>query len=286
MWLKIKKILKIGTALLGIVLIVLIVLFYRFSNPKSTEKIKKEFAKYNCEVFIKKASYKNFNYRVIAMQKSIDTTLPTVVFIHGSIGAALDFKKYLSDKSLLQKANLMAYDRVGYGIYQTGRVQESIHFEVEILEDLLKNLNHKKVILVGYSYGGPIALASVKSYQKIVLLAPAVYSKVEPIPMAIAFYKNKITRWILPETWKAASKEKLSHRADLRHFESSWERNPSNIVSNHGDDDWVVPIENSHFLIKKFPEKQFELVTLNQTGHGLVWTHIEEIKNVLLQQLN
>ncbi len=286
MWRKAKKILKIIGLILVFVFIVLIVLFYRFSSPKSDKKIIAEFEKEDIEVYIKHRQFKNFTYRVLEFQKEIDTTIPIIVFIHGSIGSALDFKSYIADNELNGKSNLISYDRVGYGIHQLGEVQESIKFETELLHNLLSNLNKKNVILVGYSYGGPVALASVYEYKKIVLLAPAVYSKVEPMPWILNFYKWKATRWMLPKIWKAASKEKLSHRSDLQKFENNWNEIVSNIVSVHGDKDWVVPIENSFYLEKKFSSQQFELVTLNNAGHGLVWTNFEEIKNLLLQQLN
>ena len=264
----------------------LIVLFYRFSTPKSDQKIEKEFIKNNHSIFISKKQFKNFNYRVITTQKKIDTTLPTLVFIHGSIGSALDFKQYLVDAELNKKANLISYDRIGYGIQQTGNVQESIAFETEMLEDLIRNLNKKTTILVGYSYGGPIVLASKHNYKKIVLLAPAVYSKVEPMPWGLKLYKWKATRWLLPGIWKAASKEKLTHKEDLLKFENNWQENPSNIVSIHGNEDWIVPFENSLFLKEKFSPHQFDLVTLDGAGHGLVWSHFNEIKKIIAQQLN
>ena len=155
-----------------------------------------------------------------------------------------------------------------------------------MLHDLLSGLDKRNTILVGYSYGGPIALASINRYKKIILLAPAVYSKVEPMPWALNFYKWKISRWLLPEIWKSASKEKLSHKKDLQRFENNWDKNPSQIISIHGDEDWIAPIENSFYLKEKFSLEQFELVTLNNAGHGLVWSNFDDIKKILLQQLN
>lgn len=286
MWRKVKKVLKIISVLLVLLFAVLIILFYRFSSPKSDDKIREDFSEKNVEIIIKHNSYKKFSYRVLKCQNEIDTNLSTIVFIHGSIGSALDFKSYLLDNDLNEKANLISYDRVGYGIHQTGNVQESIAFEMELLHNLLRGLDKKSIILVGYSYGGPIALASKNEYKKIVLLAPAVYSKAEYMPWALNLYKWKITRWLLPKIWKAASKEKLSHKSDLLNFESKWNENPSKILSIHGDHDWIVPIENSFYLKKKFSSQQFELVTLNNAGHGLVWSNFDEIKNLLLQQLN
>ncbi|NQV77592.1 MAG: alpha/beta hydrolase, partial [Lutibacter sp.] len=252
----------------------------------SDDKIKKTFVKKSKAVYIKYQQFNNFEYRVLETQKEIDSTLPSIVFIHGSIGSALDFKQYLFDIELNKKANLISYDRIGYGINQTGNVQESIAFETSLLEGLTKDLIKTNTILVGYSYGGPIALASKKEYKKIILLAPAVYSKVEPMPLVLHLYKWTITRWLLPEIWKAASKEKLTHKKDLLNFETTWGENPSKIISIHGNEDWIVPYENSLYLEEKFSSQQFDLVTLENAGHGLVWSHFNEIKSVLLQQLN
>lgn len=287
MWRRTKKILKIIGIVFSLLFLVLIILFYRFSTPKSDLDIETEFIENKHTVYIKQLKFKNFEYRVITTQKEIDTTLPTLVFIHGSIGSVLDFKQYLFDIELNKRANLISYDRIGYGIQQTGNVQESIAFETELLENLLTNIDPSNTILVGYSYGGPIALASKKtSYKKILLIAPAVYSKVEPMPWALNFYKWKVTRWMLPEIWKAASKEKLSHKRDLENFESNWTSNSSSILSIHGNEDWIVPIENSLYLKEIFSSQQFDLVTLDGTGHGLVWSRFSEIKNLILQQLN
>jgi pimeloyl-ACP methyl ester carboxylesterase len=283
---RIKQILKILGILLLAVISFILIQFYRFSIPKTDVAIFKEFKKNKVSVFIEKKEFKSFDYRVLTTQKVIDTVKPTIVFIHGSIGSALDFKKYMLDSVLQKKANLISYDRIGYGKYQTGEVQESIAFEKEMLEDLTKNLNPKNTILVGYSYGGPIALASKKEYKKIVLLAPAIYSIAEKMPWLINFYKWKITRWLLPKTWQAASKEKLTHKKDLQNFEVTWNENPSNIICIQGNDDWIVPYKNSLLLQKQIATDNFKLVTLKNAGHGLVWTNFKDIKRILLQQIN
>ncbi|MCF6182688.1 alpha/beta fold hydrolase [Lutibacter sp.] len=283
---RLKQVLKIIGFLILAVIILVIVQFYRFSNPKSDVAIFKTFKKHNVPVFIEKKEFKSFDYRVLSTQKVIDTNKTTIVFIHGSIGSALDFKKYMLDSILRKKSNLITYDRIGYGIYQTGNVQESIAFEKEMLEDLTRNLNPKKTILVGYSYGGPIAMASKKKYKKIILLAPAMYSSEEKMPWLLNFYKWKITRWLVPKTWQAASKEKLSHKADLQYFEKLWNENPSTIICIQGADDWIVPYQNSLLLQQQISPEKFKLVTLKNAGHGLVWTNFKEIKQVLIQQLN
>jgi len=155
-----------------------------------------------------------------------------------------------------------------------------------MLNNIAKNLDPKNTILIGYSYGGPIVLASLKHYKKVILLAPAVYAKVEPMPWALNFYKWKTTRWMLPKVWQAASKEKISHKNDLMAFQDGWNKNKSSILSIHGNEDWIAPYENSIYLNENFPSEQFELVTLNGGGHGLVWSHFDEIKKQIIKQLN
>jgi pimeloyl-ACP methyl ester carboxylesterase len=283
---RLKQVLKIIGFLILAVIIFVIVQFYRFSNPKSDVAIFKTFKKNNVPVYIEKKEFKSFDYRVVTTQKVIDTNKTTIVFIHGSIGSALDFKKYMLDSVLRKKSNMISYDRIGYGIYQTGNVQESIAFEKEMLEDLIRNLNPNKTILVGYSYGGPIVMASKKKYKKIILLAPAMYSSEEKTPWLLNFYKWKITRWLVPKTWHAASKEKISHKNNLQKFEKLWNENPSKIICVHGVDDWIVPYQNSLLLQHQIPFKNFKLVTLKNAGHGLVWTNFKEIKQLLTEQLN
>ena len=122
---------KITGVILLMLLLLLIILFYRFSSPESDENIIEKFTEMNIEVFIKNRQFEKYTYRILEFQKEIDTTLPIIVFIHGSIGSALDFKRYLSDNEIISKANVISYDRIGYGIHQTGKTLESIAVETE-----------------------------------------------------------------------------------------------------------------------------------------------------------
>lgn len=258
--------------------------FYHFSSPKSDKKVLKLFKKALEKPILSYESFNGFNYRKLSIVK--DSVLPTLVFVHGTIGSSTDFIAYMKDSTLLSKVNIISYDRVGYNYRDQNQVQESIAFETVLLEDLTKGLDKRNTILVGYSYGGPIVLAVKNKYKKIVLLAPAVYSKVEPMPWLVNFYKWKLTRWMVPPLWKQAAKEKLSHREDLRNFEKNWQSNTSEITSIHGDADWIVPIGNSMYLKNQFSENQFKLITIEKAGHGLVWTHFDFIKTTLLKQLD
>lgn len=279
------KVLKIIGVVLLLVLVILYILFYNFSAPKSDTKVLSEFSKLGQTPNIEHRTFNGFSYRVVSMQEQIDTALPTLVFIHGSIGSVMDFKSYLTDSVLLSKFNMLVYDRIGYGEDQTGDVQESIAFEVDLLHDLTDGIDPSNIVLVGYSYGGPVALASKRNYKGLIILAGAVYSEAESIPWMINFYRWKITRWMIPMTWKAASKEKLSHADDLKLFEQDWNNHPSRIKVIHGDADWIVPFSNAEYLRNMFPKEQIEVIPIPGAGHGLIWSRRDLIIKEIISGL-
>ncbi|WGH75628.1 alpha/beta hydrolase [Tenacibaculum tangerinum] len=259
-------------------------LFWNFSTPKSDIKILEKFSGSAVIPQLTYESFRDFNYRKLSIVK--DTTLPTIVFVHGTIGSSIDFIEYMKDSALLRNANMISYDRIGYNYRDKNAVQESIAFERDMLHAILQNLNPEKTIVVGYSYGGPIALALQKRVRSIVLLAPAVYSKVEPMPWLLNLYEWKLTRWLVPPIWQEASKEKLSHKHDLQLFENTWKSTPNNVVSIHGTKDRIVPFENSLFLEEQFPKSQFELISIPDAGHGFIWSKFDTIKHYLIKQLD
>lgn len=279
-----KKTLK-RIAIFGLLLfLILYFLFYHFTMPKSDSELLEAYKENNVELDLTYDTYQSYRFRKIARIQ--DTTLPTLVFVHGTIGSSMDFKSYFADSILQRKANMLAYDRIGYNYKDLHPVQESIAFERDMLMHITRDIPSEKLILVGYSYGGPIALATTRKVKALVLLAPAVSSEVEPMPSMLKLYQWGATRWLVPPIWREASKEKLSHPADLRNFENNWTQNKNPIVLVHGDNDWIVPYENSQYLVEKFPSEQLELVTLPNANHDLVWSRFDTIKEVLLKHLD
>lgn len=279
-----KKIFKILGAVIIVVFLVLYFLFWNFTAPKSDKEVLNKFKNSSVTPILSYQNFNGFTYRKLSIEK--DSTLATLVFVHGTIGSSTDFIEYMKDSLLLSKVNMISYDRIGYNYNHKNSVQESIAFERDMLQDIIKNIRSSKIILVGYSYGGPIALALQQKVDKVILLAPAVYSKVEPMPWALNLYKWKLTRWLIPPIWKEASKEKLSHKQDLQQFENNWKSTPNAIVSIHGTSDWIVPFENSKFLQLQFPRNQFELISIKDAGHGFIWSKFDTLKQHLIQQLD
>lgn len=283
---RVKKILKISFIVIGLLIIVLFTAAHILLKPASNEKVIKELSKGIAMPHIFSNNYKDYNYRVIAMQKELDTTLPTLVFVHGSPGSSLDYKRYFNDSVLNKKANLITYDRIGYGQKNLGKIPGTLAFEMEILHDLIKNIPVDKIILAGYSYGGPVILASNKNYKYKISLASAVVGEYEPMFGVLSLYKWKLTRPLIPPMLRAAAKEKYAHLTDLSMYDDKWNLSPAKVVNIHGDEDFIVPYKNSEYLEDTIDSDKFTMVTIKGGGHDLIWSNFELIRSEILKTLN
>jgi pimeloyl-ACP methyl ester carboxylesterase len=279
-----RRFIKVFTIIVLLLCALFYGLFYFYTSPKSDKDILSEFEDVKLTPKITYHNFKNLKYRKLTIVN--DTTLPTIVFVHGTIGSCVDFINYMKDSMIYSKANFVSYDRVGYNYEDTNDVQESIAFERDMLQSITKDLPKNKTVVVGYSYGGPIVLADTTRYKKAVLLAPAVFSSKEVMPWLVNVYKWKATRWMVPPIWKQAAKEKLSHRNDLKIFEKKWNQNENEIVAIHGENDQLVPFENSVKLAAQFPKGQFDLVQIRRGDHGVLWNKFEFIREQLILCLN
>jgi pimeloyl-ACP methyl ester carboxylesterase len=279
----IRKVFKIAGWTLLVLIAILGYLLYRFTSPSTDLEIIEKFKGKNHQPFISYDNFKGHKVRVIEMQREIDKTLPIIFFVHGSPGSAMDFQRYLKNEELNSAANLITYDRIGYGQFDTGEVLGSLEEEVELLHKLLSGLHTKNVILAGYSYGGTVTMASSKTYKKKIALAAAVRGDLEPMFWAIKLYQWPLTRPLVPKVFKGATIEKLRHVHELGDFSGQWNKSPSRVLSIHGKKDFIVPFENSTYLDSLFNDKKFSLLALENGDHSLIWTDFDLIKEELLK---
>lgn len=280
-----RKLLRISGVIFLVLLVAILVLAYRFITPKTDEQILKDFEGEKHQPFIEQISFRGRTVRMIRMKHEIDPNLPTLVFIHGSPGSTMDFKRYLKDDRLNACSNIIAYDRPGYSDRDTGEILPSVESEVELLEEILKGTDIGRTTVVGYSYGGTVALASPMNFHKKVALAAAVNGELEPMFWAMKLYKWNLTRPMVPKVLQAASEEKLRHIVELKGDEERWRRSESDVVSVHGKEDFIVPYQNSIYL-KNLLGQRFKLVTLEKGDHALIWTNFELIRDLLLQSFD
>lgn len=278
-----RKILRIAGLSLFLILIVFAVVAYRFISPKSDQQILESFEGEKHQPHIQLIDFNGKLVRVIQMQPELDTILPCLVFVHGSPGSSMDFKRYLKDEDLNARFNLIAYDRVGYSDRNPGTPLKSVEEEVELLHALLGEYDLRKTTVVGYSYGGTVVMASPAQFQRKVALAAAVKGELEPLFWGLKLYQWSLTRPLLPGAIRAASEEKLRHIEELRGDDARWKASSAQVLAVHGKKDFIVPYQNSEYLAEILGDK-LDLVTLEEGDHALIWTEFELIKKLLLEK--
>lgn len=82
---------------------------------------------------------------------------PTVVFVHGNPGSCLDFAPVMT--KLTPRLRTFAFDRPGYGWSPRPTALMTPTDQARFLHAAIKEMGLTRPVLVGFSFGGPVAIA-------------------------------------------------------------------------------------------------------------------------------
>ncbi len=254
----------------------------------SDKKTFKRFHEEGIAVQVETIPFDGKGLRCVSRKGAKNTSL--VLFIHGAPGSGDAFYDYLSDSALASNADLMTVDRLGYGYSDFGKPELSIERHVQSIKSILQTQAYKNIILVGHSYGGPIALRYAIEYPNdikgVLLIAPAIDPDHEKIMSVAHLGRFAPTRWLAPATFRVATDEKFSHVQELRKLDSlDFNQIVVPIVHMHGKKDDLVPFENLAYAQAKIPSKHFKKIVLDNENHFIPWTQHELVTKELLQLL-
>ncbi len=255
---------------------------FRYSDRKITSLFRGE----DVQPEIK---YHNFNGQALRYVELVtNKNLPYVIFIHGAPGSSADYYDYFRNEELYENVNLISIDRLGYGYSDFGNSQTSIQQQGEAIQSIIeKSCLSQQVILVGHSYGGPIAVRMAMdnptSYKSLLLLAPALDPENEKVIKIARLANIKPTSWITPAALKVAADEKFSHIEELKKMIPFYKKIEIPVCHIHGTKDSLVPYENLDFSIKHFQKNLIEPVILDGEDHFLPWTQKELIVKKIIE---
>ncbi len=255
-------------------------LTFRKSNKKVYERFAKNDQKPTIDFYT--VGEKSIRY-IIATKFNSD--LPTVLFLHGSPGSSQDFYDYLQDSILIAKANLIVIDRLGYGYSGFGKAEPAILEQARIVNGFIEEKEFKDIIVVGWSFGGPIAAKMAiqnKEIDALLLLAPAIDPNHEKHFALGYLAKWKLTRWFVPKAFQVAEQEKLAHSNELEQMKEDWKKIKIPCVHLHGDKDKLVPFQNLAFSEKMISKEYLTPVVVEDGGHLLPWKNYELVQKHIL----
>src|SRR4051812_730361 len=143
-------------------------------------------------------------------------TLPLLVMIHGAPGAWYGYMNLTDDSLLQQNFKIVAVDRLGYGKSGYGKEELSIEMQALAIKSIIEkeNTTHKKIYLLGRSYGAPIAAWLAINYpaqvEKLIMASPVIDPAKEKFYWFSELGKSPVVQWMLPDLFNVATREKFS----------------------------------------------------------------------------
>ncbi len=217
---------------------------------------------------------------------------PTVVFVHGSPGSLSAFIDFLSDSLLLSRAHLVSIDRPGFGYSNFGQAEPSLKRQAALLQPLLElRKQHRPIILVGHSLGGPVIARMAMDYPDLVdgliMVAGSIDPELEPnerwfrVPLATPFFS-----WLMPLSFKASNDEILEAKKELELMLPLWKNIKCPVIVLQGAKDKLVPPGNADFAKRMLINAPVTVLLREDVNHFIPWTHPEMIQQAILQLLD
>jgi pimeloyl-ACP methyl ester carboxylesterase len=238
-------------------------------------------------------SYPVGKNRIINYLKAGDSTLPLVVFVHGSPGSLDAFIDFLADTALLKRAQLITVDRPGFGASNFGYAEPSLEKQAAYLRPILEeNKKHRPIILVGHSLGGPVIARMAMDYGELVdglvIVAGSIDPELEPnetwfrAPLATPFLK-----WMVPRVFRASNDELYKLKPELIKMLPLWDKIHCRIIVIQGKKDSLVPAGNADFAKKMLTHaSSLDFVMKEDMDHFVPWSNPELIRGAILRLLD
>jgi pimeloyl-ACP methyl ester carboxylesterase len=229
--------------------------------------------------------------RVIRYLKVGNDSLPKLICLHGSPSSLTAWRTIYTDPGFQRRFQIIAIDRPGYGYSGFGKVETDIENEVSILQVLIDSFTlHKKAILIGSSYGGPVAAQIAMNmpdrFQQLVLLSAAVKPGSEKTYWASYAMIVPVIKNIFPPTLVMSSEEKLNHPRQLSGL-VNWDKINMDVLLIHGNKDKLVYYDNAMYARGKLTHaRRLTMVTMNGKGHAIIFSRPDFIKKILMQYLD
>jgi pimeloyl-ACP methyl ester carboxylesterase len=241
----------------------------------------------NMRAYASRTLTDTFGHRIHYYQLEAAHALWQIVFIHGTPASAAVFGEQF--KHPFPQANLVALDRPGFGLSTPGRPKPNLDDQANALEALLSKTAPRNIILVGHSYGAPIALLAALKFTNQVAGVVLVGGSVDPAQERTYVIQRiadwPVFSWVVPRPLRQCNRELLTLRKDLEVLQPRLKALGVPVVMVHGGRDRQVPIENVNYLKRQLANagkgNLFSQIVKPGFNHFIPWEHPETVSAAL-----
>lgn len=215
-----------------------------------------------------------------------------LVFIHGTPATAAIFGEQF--RHPFPRANLLAVDRPGFGASGPARREPSLEDQASAIGALLPNDSTRRTILVGHSYGAPLALLSALKYENqivgVVLIGGSIDPALEETYTAQRVADWPLISWLVPRSLRQCNRELLTLRADLVRLQPQLAQLVVPVVMLHGGRDQQVPVANVEYLRAQLAaagkSDLFDQLVFPEYNHFIPWEHPDAVEAAIQKVLD
>ena len=213
-----------------------------------------------------------------------------VVFVHGTPGSASNFATQFREG--IPNAELVAYERPGFEGKPLKFRDATLRYQTDGLIALLESMPPKPTIIVGHSYGGPVALQATIERPELASAALQIGGSVDP-DLEETYWLQWLGQapgfnLLPPRDFLSSNRELLRLRADLETLESRLKDLKTPVTMLHGTVDSLVPIENVDYLQNQLQElglQDFLRLDIHEdVNHFIPWSHPHLLKESIEEQ--
>ncbi|HZV70971.1 MAG TPA: alpha/beta hydrolase [Saprospiraceae bacterium] len=229
------------------------------------------------------------NRQIVYLKTSNDQKhKDAVIFVHGSPGSIDAFLEYMADTALLSRADLVTYDRPGFGHSGFGFPETTLSGQANILTDMMKVLGYQHYWLVGHSYGGPIIVQSAirhpKNISGMAMIAGSVSPELEPKAKWRKWIDLPLLKELFPVSLTVSNEELLPLKHDLIMIEDDWDRIRVPVSLIQGTKDVLVPFQNLEYAKEKLTNADtVRTLIFEDENHFIPWSKKDEIVRELVE---
>ena len=228
-----------------------------------------------------------YTFRWVEKPAVSNTAAFDLVFIHGTPGGAGVWATQF--ETLSTNANLFAYDRPGFGGSTPVWAQPHLQEQVDALANLLDSITTNQVLVIGHSYGGPVALLATLEHPEKIRGALLIGGDVDPAQEKPWWVQHvfgwRATSWVLPRALRQCNRETLAAHDDLAAMQKLLPKLVVPVVMLHGDRDPLVPVENVAWLEQQLAAagktNLFVKIILPGVNHFIPWEHPADVERAL-----
>ncbi len=203
-----------------------------------------------------------------------------IILLHGAPADASAWSRLLARADEIKASTLITVDRVGYG-NSLDEDELSLTGHASSILPLLVEVNGRKHIIIGHSYGGPVALRLAVDYPDqvggIVLVAGACDAYMNDAQ----WFRRGINgiRLLVPTDWERANRELLALTDENLAMEPLLRQVTCPVVVIHGTWDGVCPHDTTIAYLRErlVNAEGLRVVSIDRGGHNLHLSNTDEL---------